>query len=257
MIVIADVHGCFDTLMELMKQFPEGEEVCFVGDLIDRGPKSKEVVEFVKNGGYHCVLGNHEQLMVEGLKEFSMGKYDNMYECWMGNGGDKTAESYAGHNKLMRTHIEWFRTLPLLKTFEFPDHKDLLVTHAPSVDYIDRYFDYQERLRQPLSNLSQIDREALNMEVGSFVDWMIWNRQPPKQGSEKYFGVSGHNVWNTMSFADPLTKCVIFEKTRGFASIDTGVCFPEEPFGILTAIQYPSLKLFQQPLIDDIKKRGE
>ncbi|WXG20228.1 metallophosphoesterase [Campylobacter concisus] len=37
--IIGDVHGCFNTLLELIKQFPNKEksQICFVGDVIDRG----------------------------------------------------------------------------------------------------------------------------------------------------------------------------------------------------------------------------
>ncbi|HBK64061.1 MAG TPA: serine/threonine protein phosphatase, partial [Cyanobacteria bacterium UBA11166] len=49
-IVIGDVHGHYDTLMTLLNAIAPSEEdrVYFLGDLIDRGPKSAQVVEFVK-----------------------------------------------------------------------------------------------------------------------------------------------------------------------------------------------------------------
>lgn len=251
MIVVADVHGCYKTLMKLMEQFPSDEQVIFVGDLVDRGMMSREVVQFVIDGGYDCVLGNHEQLMMESIEEYSMGIYDRTWKVWQENGGENGLSSYRGHTKAMVNHLEWFKTLPLLKTYEVEGHKDLLVTHAPSVSYIDLYFAFQEKLKLPWGELSQVDRDALNMDVGSFCEWMIWYRKLPSKGSEKYFGVSGHNVFNTHPDACIQTKTII-NKDIGFASIDTGVCFPDEPFGILTAIQYPSLKLFQQPLLDDV-----
>lgn len=252
-IVIADVHGCYDTLMELIKQFPDDAEIVFVGDLIDRGPKSREVVEFVKSGGYKCVIGNHEVLMLEGTEEFKSGMINGNYETWTFNGGTECIESYTGHEKQFEDHKAWLRTLPYYLTFEYENHKDLLVTHAPSVDYFERLLQYQNELRKPWGDptLSERDRAAFNMEVDSYFDWMIWHRLPPKEGSDNYFGVSGHNVWNNQTYADPITKCVV-SKHRSFASIDTGVCFPEEPFGILSAIEYPSMNIYQQPLIDKV-----
>jgi diadenosine tetraphosphatase ApaH/serine/threonine PP2A family protein phosphatase len=66
-IAIGDVHGCFDELMELLEKvgFYSGQidKILFVGDLIDKGPKSKEVIEWVKTWSSCCsvILGNHEE----------------------------------------------------------------------------------------------------------------------------------------------------------------------------------------------------
>lgn len=35
--IIGDVHGCYDTLIALIKKLPEKAEIIFLGDLIDRG----------------------------------------------------------------------------------------------------------------------------------------------------------------------------------------------------------------------------
>jgi serine/threonine protein phosphatase 1 len=67
MIVIGDVHGGFDTLIKLIEKLPN-DNICFVGDLIDRGPKSAQVVDFVIENNYDCVLGNHEELMIHSEK---------------------------------------------------------------------------------------------------------------------------------------------------------------------------------------------
>ncbi|MDY3205617.1 MAG: metallophosphoesterase [Arcobacter sp.] len=63
--VIGDVHGEFDSLRRLVNKFPKETKLIFVGDLVDRGKKSKEVVEFVKNNNFLYVLGNHEKMMIE------------------------------------------------------------------------------------------------------------------------------------------------------------------------------------------------
>lgn len=74
---IGDVHGCFDELVELLAKLgyetgqsagawhhPAGRKLVFVGDLVDRGPKSPEVVRLVmdsvKFGSALCVPGNHD-----------------------------------------------------------------------------------------------------------------------------------------------------------------------------------------------------
>ena len=61
-IVIGDVHGHHDGLMTLLEALAPGSDdrVYFLGDLIDRGPKSAQVLDFVQQSPYQTLLGNHE-----------------------------------------------------------------------------------------------------------------------------------------------------------------------------------------------------
>lgn len=72
-IVIGDVHGCYDELMELLERLnwnPSSDDpdmLVFAGDLVDRGPKSQEVVAWVREAqqkyGFlvQAVMGNHDK----------------------------------------------------------------------------------------------------------------------------------------------------------------------------------------------------
>jgi len=85
--IIGDVHGCFDELVELMAQLgysverrdevfaitpPDGRKVVFVGDLVDRGPSTPDVLRLamsmVSAGQAFCVPGNHDVKLVKALK---------------------------------------------------------------------------------------------------------------------------------------------------------------------------------------------
>jgi hypothetical protein len=62
-IVVGDIHGCYDELMELLEKVDLGENdrVVSVGDLIAKGPKSKEVLElFMTDARFSTVIGNHD-----------------------------------------------------------------------------------------------------------------------------------------------------------------------------------------------------
>lgn len=62
-IVVGDLHGCYDELIELLEKIGIGDDdrVICVGDLITKGPKSKEVLElFMTDARFSTVIGNHD-----------------------------------------------------------------------------------------------------------------------------------------------------------------------------------------------------
>jgi bis(5'-nucleosyl)-tetraphosphatase (symmetrical) len=62
--VIGDIQGCFDELQLLLDGLDFNrslDTLWFTGDLVNRGPKSLEVLRFIYNlQNVVCVLGNHD-----------------------------------------------------------------------------------------------------------------------------------------------------------------------------------------------------
>lgn len=123
-IVIGDVHGHYDSLLTLLDAIaPNSEDqVYLLGDLIDRGPQSFQVVEFVKNSNYQCLRGNHEQMLLDILLGNDI--YPPALEAWMYSGGQNTLDSY-GSKGINEEHLYWMLQLP-----DYLDLGDLWLVHA-------------------------------------------------------------------------------------------------------------------------------
>lgn len=93
-LAIGDIHGCNHALRSLLRcvKPQPNEELIFLGDYVDRGPASREVVETLialeNNHNPVFLLGNHELLMIEGRKNPLQAK------LWQSCGGLETVESY-------------------------------------------------------------------------------------------------------------------------------------------------------------------
>src|SRR5215204_1846838 len=62
-IVVGDIHGCYDELMQLLEEasFSDADRVVGVGDLITKGPKNREVLQlFMSDARFSTVIGSHD-----------------------------------------------------------------------------------------------------------------------------------------------------------------------------------------------------
>jgi predicted phosphodiesterase len=62
-IVVGDIHGCYDELVDLLEEvkFGDNDRLISVGDLITKGPKSREVLDrFMSEPNFLAVIGNHD-----------------------------------------------------------------------------------------------------------------------------------------------------------------------------------------------------
>ena len=66
--IIGDVHGCFNEFLKLLEKInydKKTHRLIFVGDIINRGPQSFDMLKWVKKEGAEAVLGNHEQAFIQ------------------------------------------------------------------------------------------------------------------------------------------------------------------------------------------------
>ena len=109
--VIGDLQGCFDELQSLLKSInyqSENDHLWFVGDIVNRGPKSLECLRFVKElneqGKADMVLGNHDFHLLAayaGLEKFT-SKSDTLSDIL----NDPDVDNL----------LDWLRLQPLLVT---------------------------------------------------------------------------------------------------------------------------------------------
>ena len=117
---IGDIHGSIDRLQDLMQKIPidfANDTLLFIGDYIDRGPGSVEVVEYLmdlKKRVPEIILlkGNHEDMLekyLDGTDRFT----------YLLNGGQNTLDSYLSKTHrsdsfpIPAEHIDFFKSLRL------------------------------------------------------------------------------------------------------------------------------------------------
>lgn len=117
---VGDVHGCADQLFELHASIARhlGEHPCpeplllHLGDYIDRGPASAEVVARLGLGSpirkvpMLNLMGNHEWMM---LRAFALDHEEDL-KHWLINGGDASLESWGVPSKA--PPAEWRHSIP-------------------------------------------------------------------------------------------------------------------------------------------------
>jgi len=115
--VIPDIHGRFDLLvagLSAISTHARGGAIVTIGDYVDKGPQSKQVIERLFSGlsdGWQLVAlkGNHDALMSKALRDPSK------MAAWIEKGGDAALASYGGDPAAVpQTHIAWLDELRLI-----------------------------------------------------------------------------------------------------------------------------------------------
>jgi serine/threonine protein phosphatase 1 len=233
-LITADPHGCFLTFEKLYRdmtaRFP-GEPFIVAGDIPDRGPRTRQLIQFLIDNKIHCLQGNHDLLM------WGSRETPAIWEpCWFRNGGLRALQSYCRCHvapermnrdrnphicpamPILAAHRVWLKALPLyfdLPHLKHTNGRPLMITHAPI--FMDEI---------PIDQLARHEN-------------FVWNNvYPPRQ--IEWFNVHGH-----------LPRVDGPQITEWFANIDSGCVFPEEPgLGKMTCLRFPSMEVFQQPYVD-------
>lgn len=215
-VAIGDIHGCSKTLTELLRrlenEFGETRTYVFVGDYVDRGPHSKEVVDILIefNKSHDCVFlrGNHDAMLLR-------YQQDKSWVDWFDYGGDATMESYyqsCPDSKIPYAHLKFF-----INTKLYYEAEDFLFVHGGLP--IDKTV--AEALADESIHSSFLwTRDHINKEVQKWEKTVIFGHTPDRS---------------------PIHR-------KNMIGIDTGCVYQQ--YGKLTAVALPERDFIQQKNID-------
>lgn len=214
LLVVGDIHGDFKAFEKLIAMVP-GTPVITLGDMIDRGDQSREVLSFFKERGF-ALLGNHEKMLIDTLEHQGSLKGDNSFELTP-ELEEETRNSLLKGKKyteksrqaLRKAWLPFLKSLPLMATY-----KDFILTHAPLVP----------GLNDELEKLS-----ANGFVPVEFIDRFVWNRYRMKEIYNK-IQIYGHNRYFSY---------------HGDAMNPWAICIDSLGSQKLTGILLPSLKIIE------------
>ena len=249
-----DIAGRYEELIILVKQLkklhPNAIPVS-LGDLHDRGPKSKECIEYFINNGI-CIDSNHGHLMVDFFRSTKF--YDD--GIWLGNGGVQTLESYMDLNKVFGDSGEmiflnsvrdysWsgfngfsqIKRNKLVSSIVETSLKHIPESHIRWLEDRPRYFKADGLIAthaaiNPVLSFERclaIGENAWGKEINNSV---LWNRGKPRK-MEGTFQIHGH-------IAHRQVKHYGYDDNRWGIDLDTTRGYK------LTCMHWPSKELYEQ-----------
>jgi Calcineurin-like phosphoesterase. len=217
LFAISDIHGCYKPFYELVVntiKLRKSDQLILLGDYIDRGYQSKEVIDFIidlTREGFNVspLAGNHEVMLVDSY-------YDrDILPLWLMNSGISTLESFGIQDirEIDKQYLTFFASLDYYKIIG-----NMIFVHAGFDDFA----------------------------VNPFTDKhsMIWecrfSYQNPVLSGKTI--IHGHRP-KTISYI----KKLIAEKSK-VIPVDTGCIYEKENgYGNLSALEVNSMTLFSVP----------
>ena len=163
LIVIGDVHGCIRELEKLLKKAKakKKDRVLFLGDLINRGPNSKEVIQLARDIKATSLLGNHELRLLQfyhNLDSSELRPYDR----------STLASLDAKDRKYMASMVLWLEIPP----------RELVFVHGGFLPHIP----WRTQSASIVTQIQEVDQNGLprrRNEVSSGKPWAdLWKQKP-------------------------------------------------------------------------------
>jgi serine/threonine protein phosphatase 1 len=140
LFAIGDIHGCFDSLRDLVEhkiKIRKSDKLVFLGDYIDRGNQSRQVIDYItglqnKDFDITALIGNHESMLLEVLDN------EGFLPEWFRNGGYTTLRSFGIRSlkRLDQKYVDFFKGLQFYCLID-----NFLFVHAGFNDNISNPFE--------------------------------------------------------------------------------------------------------------------
>ncbi len=200
--VIGDIHGnydCLDQILNRILPLRPDDQIVFLGDYIDRGPKSHKVldklVELVNEYGEQVtvLVGNHEWMFLASIGVFnvpppSSPKIPTPLQVWITNGGTETIKGYCEVSGI----ADW-KTFPIHRVIDIvpQSHIDLLTQKAYMYHEHEDYI-FCHAGCDPTAPLDQQDDEIFLWDR-SLYKCVVQNILRKKEMPWEKIVVTGHN----------------------------------------------------------------
>ena len=161
--IIGDVHGCYFTLIELYKRIKNKYSsipIYCVGDLVDRGLNSYQVMNFIESENIKFTPGNHDYMFYYFFHEPS----SIFARSWVFNGNETTLASYERNQDALERHLDLIIKAPL-----FYDLEDCFISHAGLSSFFKK--DLPADYKNNLKTIYPIITANFNSDHG-----VLWNR---------------------------------------------------------------------------------
>ncbi|MBF0225995.1 MAG: metallophosphoesterase [Desulfobacterales bacterium] len=224
--VIGDIHGMFDPLKSLITKIialslrsknRNIDKFIFIGDYIDYGPSSKEVIDYLMDLPFEKVfiMGNHDDLMLQFLDKSDLfEKYGNVW--FRGNGGQKTVSSFFPDKYYFDSEEDILREdFPLDEKY-ISFFKNMKITHTEQLGNWNLAFSHamlspKFPIEEQLSIKTYHDFHNWRKEKKLWIeDTLMWSRDEPEKRFGDYILVHGHlptpkldRSWKNLHEYDP------------------------------------------------------
>lgn len=137
-IIVGDIHGDINLLNKVISYVEKNnipdENVIFLGDYVDRGKNSKQVLNKLMNSNYTCLMGNHDLMLLDFVDS---GDYLSIYNDWNlntissfyniplfedGVGGIYTIELTGESSRMNETIRSWLAKEPTIEWLRSLDY---------------------------------------------------------------------------------------------------------------------------------------
>jgi serine/threonine protein phosphatase 1 len=225
--VIGDVHGEYETLLALVAKLPSDAKVVFVGDLVDKGLQSKEVISFIRENGYASVKGNHESSVIEAGKRIisylnHKGSYEAIMEKWTHN----RLGTFLSYGLVKQMEDGYLKFIDDKKAIEAFLYDATWMENLPLYLELDVKHSSGKKVVVSHSNISKIWDIRHDKSQQDFFKYSVqWTRDHKTVEGTDIFNIYGHT---------PQKYGLTIEKE--YVCVDTGCCYHErKEYGRLTA----------------------